>query len=464
MRYFIRFIDQKGLSILILLISDIFWYFLSFILAFFIRASFLTKYAGLSALQSFSTYLTALPVVLLIMIIVFYFFGLYEKQNRITSLNEISSLTKATTFCLILIMASSFLQNYNYSRILVLLFWSLSLFFMNFGRFLLRRLQYSLYRKGYGVKRVLIIGANKFGKKLASKIEEYKDFGYKIIGFVDDYAKLKNNKYKFFGSTKELLEIIKKEKITYVYLADPAISHENMLNLINECDGEKVEFKIFSDLFEIVAGEISLEQIEEIPSINLNKPKQRFIYDISKRIMDFICSFFGLILLSPFFLAIIIAIKLDTDGKAIFIQDRIGKNGKNFKMYKFRTMHKNVDKHSYAPKNSHDKRITRVGKFLRQTSLDELPQLINVIKGEMSIVGPRPEMPFIVAKYKTWQKARLEVVPGITGLWQILGRKDLPLHENLEYDFYYIKNRSFLLDIIIFLKTIAVVVLRRGAY
>ncbi|KKP39875.1 MAG: hypothetical protein UR28_C0004G0007 [Candidatus Peregrinibacteria bacterium GW2011_GWF2_33_10] len=464
MRSFIRLVDQKGLSILILILSDALWYFLSFILAYFIRAEIGIKFYGLTYLQPFDIYFKVIPFVLILIVIVFYFYGLYEKQNRVTALNEITLIIKATTFCLLLIMSASFLRKYDYSRILILLFWVLSIFFMNLGRFFLRKIQRYLYKKGYAVKNVLIVGAGKIGKQIANSLEHYSDFGYKIIGFIDDKTKIKNDKYQFFGGLKQLMDIVKRKHIQYVYIADPSISHENILNMMHECENLNVRFKIVSNLFEIVAGGIDINEIEGIPTIDLSKNHERPIYDFFKRFVDLFLSIFGIIISTPFWLLITILIKLETKGHAIFIQERVGKNGKFFKMYKFRTMYKNTDENTYAPKNPNDKRITKVGKFLRKTSLDELPQLINVIKGDMSLVGPRPEMCFIVAKYKEWQKKRLDVKPGITGLWQVLGRKDLPLHENLEYDFYYIKNRSMLLDIVILLKTVSAVIFQRGAY
>jgi len=168
--------------------------------------------------------------------------------------------------------------------------------------------------------------------------------------------------------------------------------------------------------------------------------------------------------LIPVFIVIAIAIKIDSPGPVFFIQERVGKDGKIFKVIKFRTMYKDTPKFALSPRSQGDPRITKVGAFLRRWSLDELPQLINVLKGEMSLVGPRPEMPQIVEEYEPWQRERLKVKPGITGIWQILGRKDLPLEKNIQYDLIYVKNRSFLLDIIIILKTIPLVIKGKGAY
>lgn len=190
----------------------------------------------------------------------------------------------------------------------------------------------------------------------------------------------------------------------------------------------------------------------------------RPIYNGLKRVFDLLLTIPATIILLPVMLAIIVAIRVDSKGKAMFAHKRVGKDGKLFTIYKFRTMHQDTDTHAHSPSSRSDERITKVGKFLRRTSLDELPQLFNIIIGNMSLVGPRPEMEFIVKTYMPLEKARLLVKPGLTGIWQIAGRKDLPLHKNLEFDLYYIENRSILFDLLIIFKTIGVVLRGKGAY
>lgn len=206
-------------------------------------------------------------------------------------------------------------------------------------------------------------------------------------------------------------------------------------------------------------AELKLENFSD-----LERYAKKPFYEKVKRICDVLFSVSALVLLSPFWLLIILMIHLDSPGKALFKHTRIGKDGKLFALYKFRTMFEGVKDQELSPQSPKDERITRAGRLLRRTSLDELPQLINILKGEMSLVGPRPEMPFIVEHYTPLEKKRLLVKPGLTGLWQIMGRKDLPLHKNLEFDFYYIRRRSLRLDFVIILKTFAVVISGKGAY
>jgi lipopolysaccharide/colanic/teichoic acid biosynthesis glycosyltransferase len=176
-------------------------------------------------------------------------------------------------------------------------------------------------------------------------------------------------------------------------------------------------------------------------------------YQLVKRLCDFIGSAVLIVLGSPLLLLIALIIKIDSRGTVLFRQQRVGRNGKQFSMYKFRTMHTNAAPYDYSPDTPGDPRITRMGKFLRRTSLDELPQLFNVLAGDMSLVGPRPEMPFIVEHYTERQRQRLEVKPGITGLWQLSGDRVFQIHENIEYDLYYIQHRNFFMDLAILLHT-----------
>lgn len=188
------------------------------------------------------------------------------------------------------------------------------------------------------------------------------------------------------------------------------------------------------------------------------------LYAAAKRAMDICVSLAGLLLLGFVMPAIAFAIRRDSHGPVIIKQDRIGLDGKRFRMYKFRTMYADTALYARSPRGEGDPRVTRAGAFLRRTSIDELPQLWNVLRGEMSIVGPRPEMPFIVERYAYWQTLRHSVKPGITGVWQIYGRKDLPLEQYIEYDIYYVVHRSFFLDVALILKTGAHLILPKGAY
>ncbi|MFC1810151.1 sugar transferase [Patescibacteria group bacterium] len=456
MQSFLRLIDQKKPSLIILLISDLIFFLISFVCAYYLRNAYSEP------IQPILIYMKALPVAFLILVIVFYFSGLYEQKIRVESTSEIFAVIKGILMTAILLMAGSFLYKYDYSRGFVLIFIGSSAVFLNLGRYFIRVYQKFLIKKGRGISKILIIGAGKPGRKLAQQIEKFKDFGYQIVGFVDD--NVRKNRVKLLGKLEKLAQIIKKHKIDIVYVSDPMMPHEKMLELMTECGNLNVKFKLVSSLYEILVGNINISELEGIPSIDVKPRKPNILYRLTKRFIDIFASLIMIVLLSPVWLLIVILIRLDSKGKAHFIHKRVGLEGREFKLYKFRTMKTAVGSYEVAPFKPGDKRITRIGRFLRKTSLDELPQLLNVLKDEMSLVGPRPEMPFIVKKYSKWQRKRLEVKPGLTGLWQILGRKDLPLHENMEYDFYYIQNQSLLLDLVILIKTVWAVITGKGAF
>lgn len=222
--------------------------------------------------------------------------------------------------------------------------------------------------------------------------------------------------------------------------------------------------KISRDIKELVrVSRLSSENLSVLEGLPLRKASGKF-YEPGKRILDILFSALTLFLLLPLLVFIACKIRSNSAGPILINQERVGRGGRKFLFFKFRTMYKNVPLYAPAPRRDDDPRVTSSGRILRKYSLDELPQLWNVLKGDMSLVGPRPEMPFIVEKYEPWQRARLEVKPGITGLWQIFGRKDRPLEENIEYDFYYLYHRSFFLDLAIILKTIPHLIFPKGAY
>jgi exopolysaccharide biosynthesis polyprenyl glycosylphosphotransferase len=237
-----------------------------------------------------------------------------------------------------------------------------------------------------------------------------------------------------------------------------------MLELVLACEDLGVTFRVVTNLFEVLTAGASLDLVDDLPLVQLGRERTHVLYEPLKRAFDVAGALLALALAAPLVAWCALRIRLDSPGPALFRQTRVGLAGRPFRMWKLRTMRADVGRYEPAPRAAGDPRITRYGRWLRATSLDELPQLWNVLRGEMSLVGPRPEMPFVVEGYDEWQRRRLTVKPGITGLWQILGRKDLPMHENLQYDFYYIRNRSLALDLSILIRTVGAVLARKGAF
>jgi lipopolysaccharide/colanic/teichoic acid biosynthesis glycosyltransferase len=214
-----------------------------------------------------------------------------------------------------------------------------------------------------------------------------------------------------------------------------------------------VKASFIPNLYKVFVHNVKIDKIGEIPVV-IEKEEIEPLYLRFKRYMDLFLASVMLILLLPLFLIIEIAIKMESKGPAIFIHNRVGQGGKLFKLYKFRTMYADTAPYAVNPLDQNDPRVTKVGRFLRKTSLDEIPQIINVLKGEMSFVGPRPEMPFIVERYDELHKERLKIIPGITGLWQLSGDRKKAIHENMDYDLFYKRHVSFFLDLAIMIETL----------
>jgi lipopolysaccharide/colanic/teichoic acid biosynthesis glycosyltransferase len=266
------------------------------------------------------------------------------------------------------------------------------------------------------------------------------------------------------GPIKELGGLIGSWKVNDVFVASERLDLHQELNLLASEERWPVDFHVVSQELEPFAQRVPLGRVVELPLLQLPHVRADSWYEATKRLFDLLFSSIGLLVLLPLLGVIALVIKLESGGPALFVQQRIGLGSRSFRMYKFRTMSSDAPAYDLAPNDLTDPRVTPFGRFLRRWSLDELPQLLNVCKGQMSVVGPRPEMPFLVSQYELWEKRRLMVKPGLTCLWQVVGRKELPLHRNIEYDLYYVRHRGWLLDAVILLRTIPAVLFRRGAF
>jgi exopolysaccharide biosynthesis polyprenyl glycosylphosphotransferase len=329
------------------------------------------------------------------------------------------------------------------------------------------------------VRELLILGAGKVGMNLARAIRS--DRGWpaaSIIGFLDDDPQKIGTAplgIPVLGGLDMVCELVKSHNVDEVIFALPLRAHRRVINLVLDLQKLPVEVKVVPDLFDLAFARTTVEDVDGLPLISLRAPAINGYTSLVKRVFDVVVASLLVVITSPVMAAIAVAIKLDSPGPAIFSQWRVGENGRLFRMYKFRTMVDGADKQidtviqktedgKHNHKHPNDPRITRLGQILRRSSLDELPQFINVIKGDMSLVGPRPELPFVVEQYEPWQRRRLSVPPGITGWWQISGRSERPMHLHTEDDLYYIKNYSLLLDLQILWKTVEVVIKGRGAF
>lgn len=454
--------NKETFFIILLLVSDVLSVFIAFLSGYYLRNKGFFRYF-LESVQSLETYFFAFLFATILLIILFSINGLYQLHKRRTAISEMYIILRTVTFWILLFMAGAYISKYDYSRIIVLLIFFFTLFYIIIFRFILKSIKHTLFTGKIFTTNVAIIGTGKLAKEIEKELLSQDSSGIRLIGFIKTDTK-QDDKKKHIGSINSLNSLIKKYSLSEIFVAEPNLSNDRILTIIAKCKKTTVKFKIVSNIFTLLTGTITVSNLESIPTLEVGKVTFPLWKNIYKYFFDFCIALFFLFVTFPLFILISIAIKLDSKGNIFITQKRIGLYGKPFCMYKFRTMSEKTPLYNTAPKKRNDARITNVGFFLRKHSLDELPQLINVIKGDMSLVGPRPEMQFIVKKYSSWEKRRLSVKPGLTGLWQILGRKDLPLTDNLEYDFYYISNQSFFLDIAILIKTIPVVIKGKGAY
>jgi exopolysaccharide biosynthesis polyprenyl glycosylphosphotransferase len=313
-------------------------------------------------------------------------------------------------------------------------------------------------------KRILIYGAGEIGQSLYRDLVNSPKLNVVPVGFIDDDPDKQNKIFfrrgfssseglRVLGTRKDISHLKEELDIDEIYVAISNNPHETLSNILESLKKENIKASFVPNLSKIFVHKLQISQIGQIPLVREVDDEMKTPYVFVKPYLDFLLCAVGLILLFPLFLIITVAIKFDSKGPALFKHDRVGKDGKIFKMYKFRTMYTDVEPYAVNPLDQDDPRITGVGKYLRKTSMDELPQLINILKGEMSLVGPRPEMPFIVAEYNEIHRERLKVLPGITGLWQLSGDRRKAIHENMDYDLYYIRNMSLFLDIAILIET-----------
>lgn len=329
-------------------------------------------------------------------------------------------------------------------------------------------------RKTFIYRRILLVGTTSQGIQVAREFVRYPWAGFQVVGYMGDKVVLEDD-IPHLGSIDDTVHVVAKHNIDEIVFAMLPQERERVMQISLELQQQPVMLHMVPDVIDMAFVRTPVQILGGIPVISLRESALTEPQRMLKRTFDFVASLLLLCLLSPIFFIIAILIKLESPGPIFFLQERIGQHGQRFKMIKFRSMYEDAEKRwkevahrdsegRLIHKTINDPRITRVGQKLRRTSLDELPQLINVLKGEMSLVGPRPEMPYIVEEYEAWQWQRFRVPPGITGWWQVNGRSDRPMHLNTDDDLYYIQNYSFWLDLRILLRTVVVVLRGHGAY
>jgi exopolysaccharide biosynthesis polyprenyl glycosylphosphotransferase len=388
-----------------------------------------------------------------------------EFRRIIVSISLISSI----------VVMMSFWSKASFSRLWMLLSWGLGLLFALTSRRLWHwRVRRSRQRSRLTF-RTLIIGANPEAERLAATMQT-KELGFLPVGFVaGSMDELRLDDQRVLGPIDCIRELIREAKADCLFVASSAVTAEDVVQIMKARRLENIEVRFTANLPTVLSSRLAPQTIGGVMTLSVNVPQLTRFQAAAKRACDVLLSGLGLLLLAPFFAVVALAIKLTSRGPVIFRQERTGLRGRPFTLLKFRTMVADADQlldtlreqnQADGPlfKLRHDPRVTRIGRILRRSSIDELPQLLNVLKGEMSLVGPRPPLASEVTLYEEWQLDRLEVRPGITGLWQVSGRSELSFEDYVRLDLFYVENWSIAYDLFILSKTVPLLVSARGAY
>jgi exopolysaccharide biosynthesis polyprenyl glycosylphosphotransferase len=422
--------------------------------------------------------------------VIFAYLSLYNVNVFVSIADQMIRILKALFYTIVGIALLAFFVRAQWildSRLAMIYFTLISSVLMIGGRIIIfRNLYLFLSRHRVFNRNAIIIGAGENGKNLAINLFLNDHLGLTLVGFLDDelpMGKVVFNRAKVLGRIAELEEIVKVFEVHEILVAVENVDHTRLINVLEVATKAEAIVKIASPLYDVVPARLFIEKYGNMPVVSISQFSPSPALEAYKRVFDSVISGIGLLFLSPVMLLISLAVKLDSRGPVLFAQTRIGKNGQPFKFYKFRSMQVGSDKDEerargyiefmktkkvQVPETGNLKivntsRVTRVGRFLRKSSLDELPQLFNVLKGDMSLVGPRPCLPYEWDHYEDWHKRRLSVMPGCTGMWQVAGRSVVGFEDMVVLDLYYIQNASVLLDFSLLLKTLPVMLFGSGA-
>lgn len=411
-------------------------------------------------------YVLFMLVAFAIQVAVFFWEGTYRSRESVLKIHASRRLLRGLMLSPAPIIMLSFLPAYSgLSKVVIVAASLINIILNPIFRSLAEIQRLPSFDAKVTPKKLLILGNGVAGECLLRRVKQDKNPRYNLLGFLEKNQDrvgsfIQTNSLeirgeaKVLGTYQNLNSIVEETTPDEIWINDPTISAQEVGRIFTDCESKKIEVSLVPTIGDYPPQSLEVEMLDIVPIIRRKKPDARPVYEASKRLIDLFASGFMLTILSPLFLLIAILIKRDSAGPVFFKQNRVGLNGKHFKIYKFRSMYTHSNPYSVSPSVKGDSRITPIGRFLRRTSLDELPQLINVFRGEMSLVGPRPEMPFIVDQYNDLERFRLSVKPGITGPWQVSADRSIPIHQNLDYDFFYIQNRSVLLDLTLLWRTV----------
>jgi exopolysaccharide biosynthesis polyprenyl glycosylphosphotransferase len=452
----------------------------SFILAYHLR--FKSSWLPYDAPFSSQFYWTLLSLFVPTLLLIFAAYGLYTPCYLFGGSREYARVVNACAVGVMAMIVLSFMYRgveQPISRGWLLIYFSLSVLTIISYRFVFRRLIYRLRQHGLFLKRSLIVGANQEGQAMAEQFRSVRTAGVDIVGFVDDTLTQGTviNGLSVLGTSKSLRTLVEEQEIDELIIAPTSLSRGTLLDIYRtfNSNGSSVDLRLSPGLFEILTTGATVQEVGSVPLVSLNRLRITGIDAFLKSALDYIVAAVGLILLLPFLLVIALLVKLDSPGPALHRRRVLGVGGQTFEAFKFRTMRVDADEYlkqhpelaeelECNGKLKDDPRVTRLGKFLRKASIDELPQLINVLKGQMSLVGPRMISPQEWVKFGKWKHNLLTVKPGITGLWQVSGRSELSYEDRVRLDMHYIRNYTIWLDTHVLFNTFGAVLRGSGAY
>ncbi len=406
--------------------------------------------------------------------------GLYRQQRGRSWFDEASAVVNGATNATVVVMALSFLlKPLVFSRLMILIATVLVVILLAAMRLIQRTLQSTLRSHGIGVERVLIVGAGEAGRAVMRGIVARPDLGFRIVGYLDDdpeRGSVDLGRLRGLGGLNQLRTALHDNEIDLAIITLPWTAHDKIQEIVAECTHHRVQARIVPDVFQLNMSQVRVETLAGIPLLGLSgEPALSQVKRIAKRVLDVLLVLLAAPIVAIPAIIVWILVKSDSPGPALYRHRRVGENGCEFDMFKFRSMYVDADKRHAELiretgsdprhfKMKDDPRVTRVGKWLRRMSVDEWPNLLNVLRGEMSLVGPRAPTPDEVKHYEPWQRQRLNTRPGVSGLWQVSGRSDVPFEEMCLLDIYYIENWSIALDVQIMLRTLPHVMFGKGAY
>jgi exopolysaccharide biosynthesis polyprenyl glycosylphosphotransferase len=450
----------------------------AFVLAYWVRYT-LQIGPRIQSYVDFGAYQPLGALLLLTMLSVLVFKGAYRVRMSMDVVDDLGTIVSASTITVgLIVVVTTLVQRGTYSRGVIVYLWLFLIVLLGLGRMLSRGIQGYCHRQGWGTRRAIVVGATDAGKMAMQGMMNRPDLGYELVGFVDHRTipTLRDfGRFRALGALSDIPPLIEAGQVDEVVIALPASAHEEVWPILRLCEEHGVGLKIIPDLFEMNLSRVEVDDIAGIPLLDVRERPSRWLARVLKRLTDILVAAVGLVITAPFVLILMALIRLESKGSPVLRQVRVGTGEHCFTCFKLRTMEDGAEERrldlqhlndSTGPlfKMKDDPRRTRVGRFLRAWSLDELPQLVNVLRGEMSVVGPRPALPEEVEQYEPWHRRRLEVKPGLTGIWQVSGRSDLPFDEMILMDVYYVDNWSPALDVRILLRTVRAVLRRDGAY